>query len=364
MRWAESGLVCAGLATLALWATVCSAQNATFVHEKRYLMGTVFEIVIYDDDLPKADAAARAALDEVTRLDGVMSNYKQESELSRLNRTAHFQPVRVSRELYDVIEQSLYYSRISDGQFDISVGPVVDLWKAALAGGSLPTAAEQAAALRCVGYQKIALLPPDRIEFHSNCMRLDLGAIGKGYAVDRATELLKARGIRRAYIDAGGSTIYGLGAPPEANAWSVRLRDPSDKLAGKLAPQIMLMNNSVSTSEQSAPSVLQGDAPGHIVLPSTGKPLKTRYAVSVAAPSATASDALSTTLLLLGPTKGAALAKTLHDVSAIWIDTDGQRIVAGDGDGFQFAGERLPAPLSPAGDVKIETSKARKDANQ
>jgi thiamine biosynthesis lipoprotein len=321
-------------------------------------MGTVFEIVIYDDDLPKADAAARAALDEVVRLDGIMSNYKSESELSRLNRNAHLQPVRVSHELYDIIEQSLYYSRISDGQFDISVGPVVDLWKKALAGGSLPTTAEQGAALRCVGYQKIELLPPDRIEFHSDCVRLDLGAIGKGYAVDRVVELLKERGIDRAYVDAGGSTIYALGPPPGANAWSVQLRDPS----GKLAPRIMLMNNSVSTSEQSAPSVLQGDSPGHIVLPNTGKPLQTRYAVSIAAPSATASDALSTTLLLLGPTKGAALAKSIHDVSAIWIDTDGQSTAAGVA--FQLAGEKLPMVLSPSSGATIETSRPRQDTNQ
>src|SRR5215467_6552793 len=355
MRWLRPVLACASLAVL---PPLCSAQSSTFVHEKRYVMGTVFEIVIYDDDLPKADAAARAALDEVVRLDGIMSNYKSESELSRLNRNAHFQPVRVSRELYDVIEQSLYYSRISDGQFDISVGPVVDLWKKALAGGSLPTTAEQGAALRCVGYQKIELLPPDRIEFHSDCMRLDLGAIGKGYAVDLMVELLKERGIYRAYVDAGGSTIYALGTPPGANAWSVELRDPS----GKLAPRIMLMNNSVSTSEQSAPSVLQGESPGHIVLPNTGKPLQTRYAVSVAAPSATASDALSTTLLLLGPTKGAALAKSLRDVSAVWIDADGQRTVAGLA--FQLAGEELPIVHTPSSGATIETSRPRRDSNQ
>lgn len=358
MHWVKA-MACVSLVMLPVSTILCSAQSATFVHQKRYVMGTVFEIVIYDDDLPKADAASRAALDEVVRLDGVMSNYKPESELSRLNRTAHLHPVRVSRELYDVIEQSLYYSRISEGQFDISVGPVVDLWKAALAGGSLPTAAEQAAALRCVGYKEIELLPPDQIEFHSECMRLDLGAIGKGYAVDRVAELLKARGIRRAYIDAGGSTIYAVGAPPGANAWNVQLRDPS----GKLVPQIKLINNSVSTSEQSARSVLQGEAPGHIVLPQTGKPLQTRYAVSVAAPTATASDALSTTLLLLGPAKGSALVKTLHNVAAVWIDSDGQRIVAGDEASFQIAGEKLPMTLAPARDATIETSKDRKDSN-
>src|SRR5262245_48624320 len=167
MRWANTALAGLSLVILCVAPLLCSAQGGSFIHEKRYAMGTVFEIVIYDDDLARADTAARSALDEVVRLDGVMSNYKPESELSRLNRTAHFQPVQVSRELYNVIEQSLLYSRISDGQFDISVGPVVDLWKAALAGGPSPTADEQAAALRCVGYQKIGLIPPDRIQFDS-----------------------------------------------------------------------------------------------------------------------------------------------------------------------------------------------------
>lgn len=361
MHW----LKCLAFASLSLSALLfstmqCAAQGGAPVHQKRYAMGTVFEIVIYDDDLPRADAAARAALDEVVRLDGVMSNYKPESELSRLNRTAHSQPVRVSRELYEVIEQSLFYSRISDGQFDISVGPVVDLWKAALAGRPSPTADEQAAALRCVGYQKIELTPPDRVQFNSDCMRLDLGAIGKGYAVDRAAELIRASGIRRAYIDAGGSTIYALGAPPAANAWNVRLRDPS----GKLDPKTALMDNSVSTSEQSAASMLERDAPGHLVLPSTGKPVHTRYAVSVTSASATASDALSTTLLLLGPTKGGALLRTLHNVSAIWIDSDGHKISAGGGPGFLLAGQKNAITVSPVHQERTVISKAGKDCRR
>lgn len=361
MPWLKFAVLASlSLGVLPLLTTHCSAQNAKFVHQKRYTMGTIFEIVIYDDDLPRADAAAHAALDEVARLDDVMSNYKPESELSRLNRTAHFRPVRISPDLYKVIEQSLFYSRISDGRFDISVGPVVDLWKAALAGGPAPTKAEQAAALSCVGYKNIELMPPDSIQFQSDCMRLDLGAIGKGYAADRAVEILKARGIRCAYIDAGGSTIYALGAPPTANAWSVHLRDPSEKLA----PQIKLTNNSVSTSEQSAPSMLQGDAPGHIVLPSTGKAVQTRYAVSITAPSATASDALSTTLLLLGPAKGTSLVKTLHEVAAIWIDSEGQRFTAGDVAGFQLSGEITSIPISPVPDLKTVLSKLSKDSSQ
>jgi FAD:protein FMN transferase len=355
MRWPRP-VVPAALSLAMLFTTTVRPSPAdAYVHQKRYAMGTVFEIVIYDHDLSRADAAARAALDEAVRLDSVMSNYKPDSELSRMNRSAHHEPVPISHELYEAIERSLFYSRISDGQFDISVGPVVDLWKAALAGDSPPSAAAQAAALRCVGYQKIELLPPDRIQFHSDCMRLDLGAVGKGYAVDRMAELLKRRGIQRAYIDAGGSTIYAIGAPPKANAWSVRLRDPS----GKLHPQIMLTNNSVSTSEQSAPSLLEGDQPGHIVVPGTGKPLETRYAVSVKAASATASDALSTTLLLLGPTKGTALLGTLHEVSAIWIDSDGRRTVAGERAAFHLAGEHRSAGVSGSTE-RTEAARGRK----
>ena len=318
-------------------------------------MACAYSIVAYGPPGQAIPQLLNDALDEVDRIDRLMSNYKPESDLSQMNRTAHFQPVRIPRELYRLIEESLFYSRHSDGRFDISVGPLVDLWKAALAGGPLPTGADQDAALSCVGFQKIELIPPDRIQFHSDCMRLDLGAIGKGYAVDRAAEILTARGIHRAYIDAGGSTIYALGAPPGGHAWRVVLRDPSRKLG----PEVMLMNNSVSTSEQSAPSLLQGDAPGHIIVPGTGKPLQTRYAISVTAPSATASDALSTTLLLLGPTKGAALVKTLHDVSAIWIDPDGQRTLAGDGVSFSLNGENRP--IQPLKNRVAATSRAAKE---
>src|SRR5262252_6440272 len=116
MRWPRpAGWASLSLALL-LTSKVCPAQDSDYVHQKRYAMGTVFEIVVYDDDLSRAGRAARAALDEVVRLDAVMSNYQPESELSRMNRAAHNRPVPISHELYEVIEQSLLYSRISGGQ--------------------------------------------------------------------------------------------------------------------------------------------------------------------------------------------------------------------------------------------------------
>ena len=325
MHWNRFLLAASLISSNSFCVPGISSQTAPFVHKKRYAMGTVFEIVAYSDSAGRASSAIDQALDEVVRLDNVMSNFKSESDLSRMNREAHFHAVRIPAELYQVIETSLAYSRLSEGEFDVSVGPVVDLWKAALAGGATPTAEEQAQARSCVSYERIELIAPDQIEFHSNCMRLDLGSIGKGYAVDRAIAILRANGIERAYIDAGGSTIYGMGTPPDRDGWLVHLRDPSNRLD----PQVKLISNSVSTTEQTAASTLTGDAPGHIVVPGSGKPLRTRYAVSVTAKSATDSDALSTTLLLLGPEKGAALVSRLKDVTAIWVSAEGQKTIAG-----------------------------------
>jgi thiamine biosynthesis lipoprotein len=290
------------------------------VYKKKYIMGTVFEIAAYDHSPEHASKAIEKAFQEIVRIDDLFSNYKPDSALGNLNRSAHFHTEKVPPDLYRVIEQSMQFSRLSDAKFDISVAPLVDLWKAALRGDGTPTPAQQEEVRGCVGYEKIELTPPDQISFRSPCLQLDLGAIGKGYAVDRAAEVLRSLGIRDALINAGGSTILAMGSPPNQTAWLVHLRDPSNKID----PQVMLKDESVSTSEQTAATLLGNDSAGHIIDPGTGMPLKTIFAVSAVSKSATVSDGLSTTLLLLGPTKGRELIKNTADVSAIWISQNAQ----------------------------------------
>lgn len=301
-------------------SSVRSSENQLLVYKKKYIMGTVFEIAAYDQTSEHASVALENAFQEIVRVDNLLSNYKPDSALSRLNRSAHFHAEKVPPDLYRVVEESVRFSMLSGGKFDISIAPLVDLWKAAIAGEGTPSLAKQQVAGACVGYEKIKLTPPDQITFHSSCMRLDLGAIGKGYAVDRAAEILQSSGIRNALINAGGSTILAMGSPPGQSAWLVHLRDPSYKVD----PQVMLKDESLSTSEQTASSLLGNDSGGHIIDPDTGKPLRSEFAVSVTAKTGMLSDALSTTLLLLGPEKGKMLVHSMPGVSAIWISRDAQ----------------------------------------
>jgi thiamine biosynthesis lipoprotein len=305
------------------------------VHKTKYIMGTVYEIAAYDVSPERASQAIDKAFAEIVRLDAVMSNYRPESDLSRLNRNGHYHAEQVPVDLYRVIEESVKYSEVSGGKFDITVAPLVDLWKATLRGDSVPTQAEQEKLHACVGYEKIELIPPDRVEFHSSCMRIDLGSIGKGYAVDRAVEVLRANGVQNALVDAGQSSIYGMGAPPGRSAWEVHLRDPSNRVD----PVVMLSENSVSTSEQTPPSLLGNETAGHIIDPETGKPLKTKYALSIVAKTGTASDALSTTLLLVGPEMGKPIVKAIAEAAAIWVAADGETETVTSGPEIRLAGK-------------------------
>ena len=297
------------------------------VYKKKYVMGTIFEIAAYDKSPAHASDVIDKAFQEVVRLDGLMSNYDPTSALSNLNRSAHFQATTVPSDLYRVIEEAVRYSRLSGGKFDISIAPLVNLWKAAMRGEGVPSLTREQELRACVGYDKIELTAPDRITLHSSCMQLDLGAIGKGYAVDRAAEILHSCGISDALINAGGSTIYAMGSPPGKTAWLVHLRDPSRKID----PQVMLVDASVSTSEQTPPSLLGKEGAGHIIDPDTGRPLQTAFAVSAIAKTATASDALSTILLLVGPAQGGAMVRSMTGVSAIWVSPEAQmeRVIGG-----------------------------------
>ena len=326
MRWgrvfagAVMVLAGAGVVFAALQAPATgSAPPGQFVYQKRYAMGTVYEIVAYSPSLRRSSEAMDAAFREIAALDHVMSNYDPQSDLSRLERVARFHAVDVPPDLYRVIKAAQVYSRLSGGKYDVTVAPLVDAWKAAVGNGQSPSAAELRRLRTCVGYQMLQLIPPHQIELHSSCMSIDLGSIGKGYAVDQAVGILRSYGIRNALVNAGGSTLYGMGAPPGRDGWSIRLRDPS----GDVEPEVTLRDDSVSTSEQEKTSIIRAGEFGHIIDPATARPLRRDFAVSVVAKTATATDGLSTTLFLVGPKAGTQMVRKLQDTAALWVSPTG-----------------------------------------
>ena len=342
MRWSSRDLSGTPQGPLLTAAPLTASLDQPLlpVFRKHYAMGAVFEIVTYRTNPTQASQAMGHAFQEIDRLEEVMSLYKPASELSRVNRTAHLQAQTLSPDLYQVIQESLQYSELSEGAFDVTAGPLAERWKAVGRGEQPPSPAEEKG-LRCgVGYRQVELIPPDRIRFHSPRVVLDLGAIGKGYAVDRAAAVLRSCGIESALVNAGGSTFYAMGCPPGQSGWLVHLCDPS----AHIDPHVVLHENSVSTSQQTAPGVLGMPSFGHIIDVIAGEPLKSATAVSAVAESAMASDALSTAFLLMGPTKGRDLVKKSTNVAAVWIGPEGppQTVTSGPEIRMSIAGQMSP----------------------
>ncbi len=175
-------------------------------------MGTTYTVVAYGEDRYAMDSAIEETYEEVRRLDRLLSNYRQDSEWSLVNREAARRPVEVSQELFDLLAKCLEYSRQSEGAFDITVGPLMKVWGFYRGDGRVPHRAEIRAALARIGWRKIVLDPAARTVRFTAPVEIDPGGIGKGYAVDRMAAILRARGIRSALISAGRSSIYGIGA--------------------------------------------------------------------------------------------------------------------------------------------------------
>lgn len=263
-------------------------------------MGSTWSIAVYGQDRARMEEAVDMAFEELRRLDGMLSNYRPDSELSEVNRRSAELPVRVSREFLDLLAACLDYSRQSEGAFDITVGPLMRVWGFYKGSGRLPHPAEVRAALASVGYRNI-ILEQDRrtVRFVRRGVELDAGGIGKGYAVDRMVDVLRRSGIDTALVSAAGSSIYGLGAPPGEKGWKVDIRDPKDER--KTAAQVYLRNNSLSTSGNYEKFFNAGGRTyAHIMDPRTGFPAQGVLAVSVIAPRTIDSEAWTKPLFVNG----------------------------------------------------------------
>ena len=270
-------------------------------HEaSRMSMASAYTIVAYGRGEAALATAVEAAFDEVDRIDRLMSHYRADSPLSRLNRDGARGPVAIDAELFDFIAACSRYSRDSDGAFDVTVGPLMKTWGFFRGGGRVPDERELAEARRRVGYAHVLLDEEERtIRFAVPGVELDLGGIAKGYAVDRAVERLRRDGIAAALVSAGGSTVFGLGAPPGRKAWAVRIQDPVD--ARRTALEVPLKDRALSVSGSAEKSFESGGVTySHVMDPRTGRPVQGVLSVAVLAGSGTEGDALDNAFYVEG----------------------------------------------------------------
>jgi thiamine biosynthesis lipoprotein len=263
-------------------------------------MGSTFSLVLYDEDRNKLEAASADAFAEVRRLDSLLSNYKPESEWSLVNRDAARRPVPVSAELFALLTDCVNYSAESQGTFDITVGSLMKIWGFYKDSGHLPKPNEIRQAMQEIGYRNIKLDPRNHtVSFARPGLNLDPGGVGKGYAVDRMADVLRHDGIRAALISGGGSSIYGLGAPPDETGWHIKIENPGH--AGSPEAEVVLKDESLSTSGSYEKFfVAEGKTWSHIMDPRTGYPSQGTLSVSVISPRTLDSEVWAKPYFIMG----------------------------------------------------------------
>jgi len=294
--------------------------QAEWFKQQEDIMGTEITVEFWDDDNAHARQCAQRVFTEMHRIDALMSPYKPDSELSRINQQASEQAVIVSEEMFNLLKKSVQVADLSDGAFDItfsSVGYMYDYRQ-----GFKPTEKQIQGSLDAINYKHIQLDEKNRsVRFARSGVRIDLGGIAKGYAVDNGITILQKCGIKGGLVSAGGdSRILGdRGDRP----WMMGVRHPRKKQ--DVAVVLPLSDSAISTSGDYERFFIEnGERYHHIISPKTGKSVGSSWSATVIGPDATTTDALSTTLFVLGPKQGMELVESLPGIDAVIIDAQGK----------------------------------------
>lgn len=315
---------CVGLAAL-LYCAVAADKNVQVDSGFRVIMGTFSRVIVVAPDSETAAACIEAAFKQQQGVDELMSGYRDDSELSKLNRDAYKGPVKVSGATFEVLAKSIAFSELSGGAFDVTIGPLSDLWRSGAEANSVPTEAELLLARSRVGYEKLILDANEgTVRFATEGMKLDLGGIAKGYAIDKSVEAMKQCGAVGGMVDIGGD-IRCFGAPAgKRDKWSIGLQDPNvaadDLDQNKYLFALQLTDGAIATSGGYRRfALVGGQRQSHIIDTQSGRGTDKLASATVIAKDAITADALATAVSVLGPQKGVTLIDKLPDTEAILI---------------------------------------------
>jgi len=303
--------------------TACNQSKP--LKESRFLLDTIVEITIYDKSSQKL---FNELFDEIQSMESRYSRYMEDSEVSRINNNPGTY-VSVSDDTFELIEKSLYFSSISNGLYDVSIGPLVDLWGISRENPKVPSQAEIDSAKEKIDYRKIMINKENKTVSIAGGMSLDTGAIAKGFITDRLAAVLREKNIDSAILNLGGN-LYLHGSKPDGSLWTIGIRDPFG-MQGDYIATVSLKDMSIVTSGIYERFFEEdGKRYHHILNPKTGYPEDNELAsVSVISPSSTMCDGLSTTCFLLGLDGGMELIESLDDVEAVMITKDKKIYLSG-----------------------------------
>ncbi len=285
----------------------------------RLVMNTIAKIIAVGPSETTAQANINAAFAEVHRLEILMNRFDPNSQISLVNRKAAKEPVHVDPILFDILQKSIYYSKLTDGAFDITVGPLVDMWRKCAEANSLPSEQQLADIKKIIGYEKIILDANDcSVKLAVEGMRLDLGGIAKGFAVDRAIAVMKNFGTG-GLVDLGGQ-IGCFGTTQTGDKWIIGVRNPAKDAENKILMKLELSDMAVSTSGNYERFYkIAGKKFSHIFNPQTEQSAELISSDTIICPNGTQSDALSTAVNVMGVTKGLELIEKFENTEAIII---------------------------------------------
>jgi len=317
-------LVCLSLVAMSFFS--CAKKDRADADSGyQMIMGTFVHIVAVSEDSDTAKKCVQAALEEIRKVDDLMSDYKSDSEISQVNREAFEKKVKVSESTYEVLQRSVEFSQMTGGAFDITVGPLVALFRNAKESKVAPDEQQIALARSKVGFEKLKLDNENKtVQFSGKGMLLDLGGIAKGYAIDKAIEAAQRSGAIGAMVDIGGD-VRCFGLPPEGkDNWLIGLQDPNSAIEGIEGGGLLLVlkitNAAVATSGDYQQFVfIEGKRYSHIMDRKTGTSAGGLSSVTIIADNATDADALATSVSVMGAEKGLALIEKLPNTEAILI---------------------------------------------
>ena len=288
----------------------CSSNKMRLFKKSEILMDTMVSITVVSESREKAEAAIDRAFKEIKRLEGLLNFYSEQSEISEINRNSGIRPVKVSPETYDLVRISRIISEKTGGAFDITIGPISGLYD--FVRKKRPSPQEIQRLLPLVGYKKILLNPEERTVFlMKKGMEIDPGGITKGYAADRAVEVLKGEGIKAALVAIAGD-IRCYGTKPDGGDWVVGIQNPRTGKGGEVFATIRLRDMAISTSGDYQRYFMEhGKRYHHILDPATGLPAHGLISVTVVGPLATYTDSLATAVFVKGLPEGQRLAEEM-----------------------------------------------------